>query len=172
MPRDPPRGLSLPVLVWAEGGCANNGTSFEPFLTNIASYGFVVVALGPPNGTGNIFTRGMNDALLWISAKAGTCGKYANVRGEKIAAAGQSCGGLVAYSMRTDDRVDFLGIFNSGFITNTTQAEDNLPAGAPIEPASSIKEIHKPVFWFLGGPTDVAYSFVSCSTRDKATGSM
>ena len=35
------------VLVWGEGGCAKNGLTFPEFLTEIASYGFVVIADGP-----------------------------------------------------------------------------------------------------------------------------
>jgi len=41
-----------PVLVWGEGGCANNGLMFPEFLTEIASYGFVVIADGPPGALG------------------------------------------------------------------------------------------------------------------------
>ena len=37
------------VLVWGEGGCAKNGLTFPEFLSEIASYGFVVVADGPPS---------------------------------------------------------------------------------------------------------------------------
>src|SRR5687768_2996744 len=36
------------VLVWGEGGCAKNGLTFPEFLSEIASYGFVVMADGPP----------------------------------------------------------------------------------------------------------------------------
>jgi hypothetical protein len=41
-----------PVLVWGEGGCANNGLMFPEFLSEIASHGFVVVADGPPVARG------------------------------------------------------------------------------------------------------------------------
>ncbi len=37
-----------PLLVWGEGGCAKNGLTFPEYLTEIASYGFVVLADGPP----------------------------------------------------------------------------------------------------------------------------
>jgi len=37
-----------PVLVWGEGACAKNGLTFPEFLSEIASYGFVIVADGPP----------------------------------------------------------------------------------------------------------------------------
>jgi dienelactone hydrolase len=36
------------VVVWGEGACVKNGLSFPEYLSEIASYGFVVVADGPP----------------------------------------------------------------------------------------------------------------------------
>jgi hypothetical protein len=36
------------VLVWGEAGCAKNGLTFPEYLSEIASYGFVIVADGPP----------------------------------------------------------------------------------------------------------------------------
>lgn len=36
------------VLVWGEGGCAKNGLTFPEYLSEIASYGFIIVADGPP----------------------------------------------------------------------------------------------------------------------------
>ncbi len=47
-----PEELSLdehPVLVWGEGGCAKNGLTFPEYLSEIASYGVVVIADGPPS---------------------------------------------------------------------------------------------------------------------------
>jgi hypothetical protein len=46
-----PSELSMakhPVLVWGEGACAKNGLLFPEYLTEIASYGVVVIADGPP----------------------------------------------------------------------------------------------------------------------------
>jgi hypothetical protein len=37
-----------PMLVWGEGGCVKNGLTFPEYLSEIASYGFVIVADGPP----------------------------------------------------------------------------------------------------------------------------
>ncbi|MEO8099948.1 MAG: hypothetical protein ABI811_19775 [Acidobacteriota bacterium] len=37
-----------PLLVWGEGGCAKNGLTFPEYLSEIASYGIVIVADGPP----------------------------------------------------------------------------------------------------------------------------
>ncbi|KAL4801607.1 Alpha/Beta hydrolase protein [Aspergillus unguis] len=156
-PTSPLSSHTLPVLVFAEGGCDNNGTKFEPFLTNIASYGFLVLALGPPNGTGNIFQDALYEAVTWVKDNAGSPGKYENVDGSRIAAAGQSCGGLLAYTQRSNDAVGFLGIFNSGLLGDTPESQENLPEGMIIEEPSVIKEVEKPVFYFIGGEGDVAY---------------
>lgn len=169
MPKNLPDDVSLPVLVWAEGGCDNNGTQFANFLTNIASYGFVVLANGPINGSGFDVENPqyLRDSVLWISAKAGTCGKYKNVDASKIAAAGQSCGGLEAYTMRNDSRVSYLGIFNSGFLSVVPAGA--LPSNIVVEPPSTIHQVHKPVFYFLGGPTDIAYPQVRSNCTDKSS---
>ncbi len=40
-------GMRLPIVVWGNGGCANAGNLFATFLTEISSYGYLVVAVGP-----------------------------------------------------------------------------------------------------------------------------
>jgi hypothetical protein len=40
----PPKGVKLPVLVWANGGCGNMGTGFQNLLKEIASHGYLVLA--------------------------------------------------------------------------------------------------------------------------------
>lgn len=37
----------LPIVLWGNGGCANTGNLFATFLTEISSYGYLVIALGP-----------------------------------------------------------------------------------------------------------------------------
>jgi hypothetical protein len=37
----------LPIIAWGNGGCFNDGGGFRNFLTEIASYGFLAVAVGP-----------------------------------------------------------------------------------------------------------------------------
>ena len=41
------KGTSLPIVLWGNGACANSGNFFAPFLTEISSYGYLVIALGP-----------------------------------------------------------------------------------------------------------------------------
>jgi dienelactone hydrolase len=88
----------------------------------------------------------MVDAIDFVAAKAkdGT-GVYAQADITKIAAAGQSCGGLEALDMKDDPRVSHIGVFNSGYLQNA-------------ERAATIK---KPTFYFLGGSSDIAYANVS-----------
>jgi dienelactone hydrolase len=38
----------LPIIAWGNGGCANNGLSHRNFLLEIASNGFLAIAIGPP----------------------------------------------------------------------------------------------------------------------------
>ena len=132
------------MLVWGNGGCAAQGRFFERFLAQIASFGYFVIANGAPNGTGQTTAQWMTDAIDWAVANAGK-GAYAAVDASRVAAAGQSCGGIEAYAQASDPRVATIGIFNSGLLTNYT----------------SIADDKKPTFYFLGGSTDIAYVNVS-----------
>jgi hypothetical protein len=38
---------ALPVVVWGNGACVNAGNSFSNLLTDIASYGYLAISLGP-----------------------------------------------------------------------------------------------------------------------------
>ncbi|KAL5000847.1 Alpha/Beta hydrolase protein [Aspergillus recurvatus] len=154
MPNHLPGNTTLPVLVWGNGACSANGTLFANFLTNIASYGFLAIASGAPDGQGTTDVQLMKDALDWIEKSANKTGKYRTVDTSRIAVAGQSCGGLEAYQMRDDERVKYLGIFNSGFLDLGSFGD--LP-GMPNEDPDTIREVKKPVFYFLGGKKDIAY---------------
>ncbi|KAI4603058.1 hypothetical protein KJ359_005848 [Pestalotiopsis sp. 9143b] len=159
--------LKLPVVVWGNGGCAPCeffpvGLKFRGLLGEVASWGVLAIATGPafvdpegyvdPNAnetsSGDTLV-GENPAALtaaidWVYANAGK-GDWQHIDSTRIGVWGQSCGGLEAYAAGAhDDRVSHLGIFNSG----------QLSANASEEVASNIT---KPIFYFLGGPTDVAY---------------
>ncbi|KAF2396091.1 hypothetical protein EJ06DRAFT_483978, partial [Trichodelitschia bisporula] len=147
-------GLKIPVLVWGNGGCLNVGTIMAPFLIQLASQGVLVIANGPPadpNAAGTFASFGaagqakptaMGDSLTWVAANAGK-GNWTHVDGTRIAAAGQSCGGGDVYRVATDPRVSVLGIFNSGTMGGLVQGK--------------VEGFAKPIFYFLGGPSDIAY---------------
>jgi hypothetical protein len=86
----------------------------------------------------------MGVSLDWVHKTAGS-GKYTHIDKTKIAAAGQSCGGLQAYKVSVDPRITLTGIFDSG----------NLQGNFDL------KKLHSPVGYFLGGTSDVAYKSVS-----------
>lgn len=127
-----------------------------PWLVQIASQGIVILVNGPP---GNV-TAGYDEyansprsnaswltqSIDWAVQNAGK-GNYTHLDAGKIAVAGQSCGGIEAYGVWNDTRVGMVGIFNSG--------------GNMIGGASPASKINKPIFYVLGGETDMAYKPVS-----------
>ncbi|KAG4439957.1 hypothetical protein IFR05_004583 [Cadophora sp. M221] len=140
-PKTVPANVKLPVLVWGQGGCAADSLAVEPFLNQLASHGVLIIASGTPKGKGSTTAAQMTAGIDWIVKKAGT-GTYANVDASRIIAAGWSCGGIEAYAQSWDSRVQSIGIWSSGFLTNQTAAAS----------------INKPVFYFLGGSSDIAYA--------------
>jgi hypothetical protein len=145
-PINPPTDQPLQVFLWGEGGCIGNGLQEVNMLTEVASHGFLVIASGPPGGNAMTSSSLLVSALDYIEANAGKIGRFATVDSAKVAVGGYSCGGLEAYYASQDERIDIIGIFDSGFIgKNSEQA----------------RTINKPVFYFLGGSTDIAYVNVS-----------
>ncbi|OJI98025.1 hypothetical protein ASPVEDRAFT_37466 [Aspergillus versicolor CBS 583.65] len=135
---------SLPVLVWGNGACsADPVAGHGPFLEEVASWGILVIALGTPGNGGSTSNEQMTQAIDWASENAGQ-GEWANIDATKLAAAGMSCGGTQAYAQNQDPRVTAFGIFNSGTL-DASQTDATLGA------------INVPIFFFLGGPTDIAY---------------
>ncbi|QDS68885.1 hypothetical protein FKW77_007662 [Venturia effusa] len=145
-PVSPPADLKLPILIWSNGGCSANGTLFRRSLWEVASYGIYAIAAGSPTGKGSTSNLGspqalpQKAALKWVDANAGQ-GKYANLDKTRLAAGGQSCGGLESYAIWDHPLVKTIGIFNSGELKGVAIAS----------------KVTKPIFYFLGGPSDVAY---------------
>ncbi len=46
-PTDLAAAGALPVVLWGNGACANAGDRFRWFLSDIASYGYLIIAVGP-----------------------------------------------------------------------------------------------------------------------------
>jgi dienelactone hydrolase len=136
--------VTLPVLVWGNGGCGADGLANVQLLQQIASYGYLAISSGGPGQQGGTTAQMMTDSIDWAVANAGQ-GAYANVDATKIAAAGFSCGGVEAYAQIWDSRVSTVGIFSSGLLENQTAASD----------------FHKPILYALGGTGDIAYANVS-----------
>jgi len=129
----------MPVFIWANGACSLDSLGARNFLTQIASYGYLVISQGRPGQGGQSSVQLMNEAVTWAANGAG--GLY-NVRKDKIMTAGYSCGGAETWGFINDNRVATIGILNSGG-------------------TSLANTIRKPMFVALGGPSDVAYNNVS-----------
>jgi hypothetical protein len=151
----------MPVVAWGNGACANSSRLFTNFLTEVASHGFLVVAIGPPNASGNVFTPGQTksaqllEALDWATAENGRQGGkyYRKVNPSKFAVMGQSCGGLQALEVSPDPRVTTSVIMNSG-VWNTTEGMPQLPVKIGKE---ILQKLHAPVVYIMGGKKDMAY---------------
>lgn len=135
----------LPVFVWGNGGCSANGTSQLNFLREIASYGFLVIASGNPNGSGSTTSQMLTQSIDWAVAENSRQGSkyYGRLDTGKIAAGGFSCGGLEAYAVSNDSRITTTTIFSSGLLNDSDDYQ--------------LRRLTKPIAYFIGGPSDIAY---------------
>ena len=151
----------LPIVAWGNGACANSPWEHLNFLSEIASHGFLVIAVGPmptddkPRGRGTTKASLMNDAINWaIAQNANASSPYAGkLDTSKIAVAGMSCGGLQALETAPDPRVSTVMVCNSGIFINPRGAMGGMPNLAKDQ----LKKLHTPVIYILGGKKDIAY---------------
>src|SRR6478609_8495592 len=60
--------LKLPIIVWGNGACANSPWEHVNFLSEVASHGFLVVAVGPMPAEGQRGTKGGPTASTLLTA--------------------------------------------------------------------------------------------------------
>jgi len=164
-PRDlSPFGIErkLPIVLWGNGACANTTQEHKNFLSEIASNGYVILAIGLLDQIEerNESSRKQTDhtqmlgALDWIlSENQSTESVYfGKVDASKVAAMGMSCGGLQAIQISSDPRISTSVICNSGVLPQPSP----LPGMPPLT-KETLKGFHAPVLYIMGGPTDIAY---------------
>lgn len=162
----------LPLVVWGNGACRDNGLQHAQFLREIASHGYVVIALGVPRAERPIeppaaappppippAPRNTVDETLasQMSAAIDWAGKGAlahKIDASRVAVMGHSCGGLQTIATATSDaRVTTAVAFNSGVY--------NRPGAATRSNVSvtkaDLERLHGPIAYFIGGPTDIAH---------------
>ncbi len=149
----------LPIIVWGNGACANSPWEHVNFLSEVASHGFLVIAIGPmpkegERGGGKSTASQLVDAIDWAIAcnSDKTSPYYHKIDVKKIAVSGMSCGGLQALEVAPDPRVTTAVICNSGIIGNG----GGLP-GMPSLKKEDLKKLHTPIIYILGGESDIAY---------------
>lgn len=149
------REKKLPVLIWGNGGCMDTSVGYERMLTEIASQGYIVIAIGEIQRVygdrKEVHTPSemMVEAMNWIckQVKDKSSSYYDCVDTTRMAAAGHSCGGAQVLFNSADARLKTYLILNAGM-------GDMEMAGAS---KSSLAGLHGPILYLTGGESDVAY---------------
>ncbi len=178
-PADLQRTDKLPIIAFANGACRNTSLEYAAFLSELASHGYLVIAVGrddqPMNGsTGQttspdgrllqvIDVKVLNQAVDWaIARNAAASSPYrGRLRADRIAFMGHSCGGMQALTASADPRTTTTVVLNSGYY-RTPPAR---PPG-PLPEYRRWSELHAPTLILTGGSTDVAYRIAKDSYED------
>jgi hypothetical protein len=171
----------LGLYLFGNGGCSNDGASSRLHMLEIASHGYLAIALGrirsgpgatveptpaprpapatpagapgtlPPPATD---ATGLAAALDWAIAQNAdpTSPFHRRIDTAAVAVSGYSCGGLQALQVAADPRVKTLVIMNSGLFNEGTSRMPSMNV-----PKTRLNDIHSPTFYILGGETDIAY---------------
>lgn len=167
------RDRKLGILAWGNGGCVDDGASARFHLMEIASHGYLVIASGriysgpgartppqrpatppgtfPPQATQ---ASQLTQAVDWALSENTREGSplHGRIDPQQIAYSGWSCGGMQALQVARDPRARTLIIHNSGI-------PDPFPPAMPKMDLSkrTLRTLHTPILYILGGETDVAY---------------
>jgi hypothetical protein len=176
-PADLSKTPKLPVLLWANGGCRNTSVEFTRFLGELASHGYLVIAIGrsdipflvihgsisavanekDANGNPLIISDPavLIKGLEWAIAENGRKDSvlYGRVDTSKVATIGQSCGGPQAFRAAKDSRITTVVALNSSF---PTQAAPGMVGGA--DDGWTAEKLAIPAAMFTGGPADSGFS--------------
>lgn len=171
--------LKLPIVAYGNGACRNASYEVRNFLTEVASHGFLVIAIGPPIPTiaGGAYVSGptkssqLLDAVDWATAENARQGSdfYGKVDTAKVAVMGHSCGGLQAIEVSSDPRVTTTVMLNSGIIGAPPAAPAGAPPagrgggrggfpGMPAVTKDQLAKLHAPIAYIIGGKSDIAHN--------------
>lgn len=155
---------SLPLIVWGNGACFDSPWEHVNFLNEIASHGFMVIAIGTlpkESGEQNMersSSSKLTDAINWAIAQSDDKKSiyFKKINTKKIAVAGMSCGGLQALEVSGDPRISTLLVANSGIFIDPIRG--NAMPNMPQLDKTHLTKIHTPTLYLLGGPSDIAYN--------------
>lgn len=151
----------LPVIAWGNGACFNSPWEHVNFLNEVASHGFLVIAIGTMPKESGEQTRDRSvstqllDAIDWAAAQNEDPDSpyYQRIDLDNIAVSGMSCGGLQTLEVAGDPRISTIIVLNSGLFRQTGAG---MP-GMPQLTKAQLEKIHTPTLYLLGGPSDIAY---------------
>ncbi len=146
---------ALPVLVFANGGCMDTSIGYEKMLIEVASHGYVVIAIGEMQMIAQHEKERHTPSLMVKKAMDWACQQAADAQSPyyqkidtgKIAAAGHSCGGAQVLANAGDPRLKTYLILNAG-MGKMEMADAS---------AKSLKSLHGPILYLVGGTSDVAW---------------
>ena len=154
------KAQKLPIIVWGNGACANSPWEHVNFLSEVSSHGFLVIAIGPmpigdEKGSGRSTSSQLIDALDWAIAQNENKNSvyYHKIDVKKVAVSGMSCGGLQTLEVASDPRISTIVVCNSGIFKTPGNGISNMPNLTK----ESLKKIHTPTLYLLGGEKDIAY---------------
>ena len=161
------RRRSCRFVAWGNGDFANSPSGHQNFLSEVASHGFLVIAIGPPPGArggrgggmgggGSTQSKQLLDAIDWAIAQNENKESryYHKIATDKVAVAGMSCGGLQALEVSTDPRVTTTMVCNSGILNSpmggggARGGAAAAPRGTPT-PAAGVRCLRLPRQWSL-----------------------
>jgi hypothetical protein len=153
--------VKLPIIAWGNGACANSPWEHVNFLSEVASHGFLVIAIGqmPQQGQqeyGKSVSSQLLDAVDWAIAQNSDVSSvfYNKIDVSKISVSGMSCGGLQTLEVAHDSRITTIVVCNSGIFGN---AGSGMP-GMPVLTKGQLDKVHSPTLYLLGGQSDIAYN--------------
>jgi dienelactone hydrolase len=166
-----PKKDQLPIVIMSGPGCNSDGTFYRPFWTEIASYGYLVIAIGPPPTEGKrpvLWKNSADDymtALNWAFVENSRKGSqyYSKIDTSNVALFGQSCGGIQALRIADDPRVTTLVFWNSGSLLmgnvgptdNTKRLNTTSDLMGNRDLKQLVKSLKIPTAYFVGD-TDMA----------------
>jgi hypothetical protein len=150
---------TLPILVWGNGACLADGSTFAGFLSTIASYGFLVVTSAPvpDQPQARITSATLIKALDWAQAenKRAASALAGKLNPSAVAVMGMSCGGNLALEAARDPRVRTLGMWNSGvWISGEMRTGDGTLLVATTK--ADLAHVHSPTLYINGDSIDPA----------------
>ncbi|MCE7053143.1 esterase family protein [Algoriphagus sp. AGSA1] len=148
----------LQVIAWGNGACYDSPWEHVNFLNEIASHGFLVVAIGTMPKQTDVRSKSQKllDAIDWATAQNNDPKSpyYQKIDTGHIAVSGMSCGGLQTIEVAGDPRITTVGVFNSGVLGSPGAGM----AGMPKVNKDQLQNIKVPTLYLLGGESDIAYA--------------